>query len=217
MPKTLVLFYSRTGNTARIADAIAEGAKSVRFAEVDVRRIEDLAPEEVIAASPEWRDSRERLRKTYRTFGDVESLADYDGIILGAPTRYGVMAAELKHLIDRTGPLWSAGKLANKVGSAFTSVRTPHGGHETTLWSIMTPMANLGMIIVPPGYLDPAAFEGGSPYGATATTGAGEPSAADLSVARHQGKRVATVVEWVTHARGHEHGHGHAHGHAHAH
>ncbi|HEX6060373.1 MAG TPA: NAD(P)H:quinone oxidoreductase [Gemmatimonadaceae bacterium] len=213
MPKTLVLFYSRGGNTARIADAIAEGAKSVRFAEVDVRRIEDLAPEEVIAGVPGWRESREALRRKYRTFGDAASLADYDGIILGSPTRYGIMAAELKHVLDQTGPIWKAGKLVNKVGSAFTTVQTPHGGHETTLWSIMTPMANLGMIIVPPGYTDRAAFEGGSPYGATATTGAGAPTEADLAVARAQGKRVATVVEWVTHARAHEHGH--AHGHAH--
>ena len=220
MPKTLVLFYSRTGNTAAIADAIAEGAKAVRFAEVDVRRIEDLAPESVIASVPGWGESRERLRRTYRTFEDPMSLAEYDGIVLGAPTRYGVMAAELKNVIDQTGPLWNEGKLVNKVGSAFTSVATPHGGHETTLWSIMTPMANLGMIIVPPGYTDPAAFQGGSPYGATATTGAGGPADADLAVARSQGKRVAEVVEWVTHARSHGHGghgHGHAHEHAHAH
>lgn len=209
MPKTLVLFHSRTGNTAAIADAIAEGAKRVRFAEVDVRRVEDLAPEEAIAASPEWTESREQLRRKYRTFTDVTSLADYDGIILGSPTRYGIMSAELKNVLDQTGPLWSRGALANKVGSAFTTVKTPHGGHETTLWSIMTTMANLGMIIVPPGYTDPAAFQGGSPYGATAITGAGAPTEADLTVARSQGERLATVVEWVTHARGHAHGHAH--------
>jgi NAD(P)H dehydrogenase (quinone) len=215
MPKTLVLFYSRTGSTAILADAIAEGAKSVRFAEVDVRRIDDLAPEEVIEGSPKWRESREALRRKYRTFTDASSLADYDGIILGSPTRYGIMAAELKNVLDQTGPLWSRGALVNKVGSAFTSVKTPHGGHETTLWSIMTPMANLGMILVPPGYADPAAFEGGSPYGATAITGEGAPTEADLAVARGQGKRVATVVEWVTHARSHAHGHAHGHGHSH--
>ncbi len=207
MPKTLVLFHSRTGHTAAIADAIAAGAKRVRFAEVDVRRIEDLAPEEVIAGSAAWKESREQLRRKYRTFTDVMSLADYDGIVLGSPTRYGIMSAELKSVLDQTGPLWQTGALANKVGSAFTSVRTPHGGHETTLWSIMTPMANLGMIIVPPGYTDPAAFEGGSPYGATAITGAGSPTEADLTVARSQGERVATVVEWVTHARGPAHAH----------
>jgi NAD(P)H dehydrogenase (quinone) len=205
MPKVLVLFYSRTGNTAALADAIAEGAKSVRFAEVDVRRIDDLAPASVIEAIPDWKASRERLAARYQTFTDVNSLAAYDAMILGAPTRYGIMAAELKNVLDQTGPLWQAGRLVNKVGSAFTSVSTQHGGHETTLWSIMTPMANLGMLLVPPGYSDPVMFAGGSPYGATATTGAGAPGEADLAAARHQGKRVAEVVGWITHARSHKH------------
>jgi NAD(P)H dehydrogenase (quinone) len=205
MPKILVLFYSRTGNTAALADAVAEGAKSVRFAEVDVRRIDDLAPTSVIEAIPEWKASREKLAARYQTFPDVNALADYDAIILGAPTRYGIMAAELKHVLDQTGPLWQAGKLVNKVGAAFTSVSTQHGGHETTLWSIMTPMANLGMILVPPGYSDAVMFSGGSPYGATATTGGGAPGEADLAAARHQGKRVAEVVGWITHARSHKH------------
>ena len=205
MPKILVLFYSRTGNTAALADAVAEGAKSVRFAEVDVRRIDDLAPASVIAADPEWKRSREMLAARYRTFSDVDALADYDALILGSPTRYGIMSAELKNVLDQTGPLWQRGALVNKVGAAFTSVSTPHGGHETTLWSIMTPMANLGLIIVPPGYSDPVMFAGGSPYGATATTGAGAPGDADLAAARHQGTRVAEVTGWITHARAHHH------------
>jgi NAD(P)H dehydrogenase (quinone) len=205
MPKVLILFYSRTGNTAAIADAIAEGARSVRFAEVDVRRIDDLAPSAVIDAVPDWKASREKLAARYQTFTDINALADYDALIFGAPTRYGVMAAELKNVFDQTGPLWQAGKLVNKVGAAFTSVSTAHGGHETTLWSIMTPMANLGMILAPPGYTDPVMFSGGSPYGATATTGGAPPGEGDLAAARHQGKRVATVVGWITHARSHHH------------
>jgi NAD(P)H dehydrogenase (quinone) len=205
MPKLLVLFYSRTGNTAALADAIVEGAKSVRFSEVDVRRIDDLAPKSVIDSVPEWKSGREKLAATYQTFSDVNTLADYDALILGSPTRYGIMAAELKNVIDQTGPLWQRGALVNKVGAAFTSVATAHGGHETTLWSIMTPMANLGLIIVPPGYSDAVMFAGGSPYGATATTGGGAPSEADLAAARHQGKRVAEVVGWMTHARSHKH------------
>src|SRR6476661_8278863 len=185
MPKILILFYSRTGNTAALADAVADGAKSVRFAEVDVRRIDDLAPASVIDSIPEWKSSREKLSARYQTFGDVNALADYDALILGSPTRYGIMSAELKNVLDQTGPLWQRGALVNKVGAAFTSVSTPHGGHETTLWSIMTPMANLGLIIVPPGYSDPVMFSGGSPYGATATTGGGAgPTDADLAAAR---------------------------------
>ena len=205
MPKILILFYSRTGNTAALADAVAQGAKSVRFAEVDVRRIEDLAPTSVIESDAEWKSSREKLAARYQTFSDVNALADYDALILGSPTRYGIMAAELKHVLDQTGPLWQRGALVNKVGGAFTSVSTPHGGHETTLWSIMTPMANLGLIIVPPGYSDAVMFTGGSPYGATATTAAGAPGEADLAAARHQGKRVAEVTGWITHAKSHHH------------
>jgi len=205
MPKILILFYSRTGNTAALADAIAEGARSVRFAEVDLRRIADLAPETTIAAVPGWKEGRDALAARYRTMGPVEELEGYDAIILGSPTRYGIMAAELKNVLDQTGPLWNRGALVNKVGAAFTSVATAHGGHETTLWSIMTPMANLGMIIVPPGYSDGVMFAGGSPYGATATTGGGAPGEADLAAARHQGRRVAEVTGWITHARSHKH------------
>jgi len=204
MPKVLVLFYSRTGHTARIADALVEGARSVKFTEVDVRRIDDLAPAKVIASVPGWSESRSALAERYRTLEDVEQLAQYDALVLGAPTRYGVMAAELKNVIDQTGPLWNRGALVDKVGSAFTSVATAHGGHETTLWSIMTTMANLGLILCPPGYSDAVMFAGGSPYGATAVTGGGAPGEADLAAARHQGKRVATVTGWVHHAKGHQ-------------
>lgn len=213
MAKVLVLFYSRTGNTARIADAVAEGAGQVRFSEVEIRKVPELAPEDVIAKVPGWKESRDQLEGKYRSLGvgDIEELVQYDALILGSPTRYGTMSAELKVVLDATGPLWSRGALVNKVGGAFTSVATPHGGHETTLWSIMTAMGNLGMIIVPPGYTDPVAFKAGSPYGATATTGGGGPTEDDLAFARHQGKRVATVAGWVRHAMGHENEGGHSH------
>jgi NAD(P)H dehydrogenase (quinone) len=206
MPKVLVVFYSRMGHTAKLADAIVEGARGVRFTEVEARRIEDLAPESVIAQVPGWKDARDALAQRYRTLESAASLVDYDAIVFGAPTRYGVMAAELKNVFDQTGPQWEKGLFVDKVGSAFTSVQTAHGGHETTLWSIMTPMANLGMIIVPPGYTDPIMFTAGSPYGATATTNADAgPTDADLAAARHQGKRVATVTAMVTHAKSHHH------------
>jgi NAD(P)H dehydrogenase (quinone) len=207
MPKVLVLFYSRSGNTAKLADALAEGLKEVKFTEVEVRRIEDLAPESVVASVPGWKESRQALSQKYKTLESIDRLAEYDAIVLGSPTRYGVMAAELKNVLDQTGRLWSQGLLVNKVGSAFTSVSTPHGGHETTLWSMMTPMANFGMILVPPGYTDPVFFQAGSPYGATATTGpaAGPPTENDLLAARRQGRRVAEVTGWVHHARSHQH------------
>jgi NAD(P)H dehydrogenase (quinone) len=205
MPKVLVLFYSRTGNTAKLADAIIEGARSVKFTEVDARRLDDLAPEGVINSVPGWKEAREKLAAQYKLLEGFERLAEYDALVLGAPTRYGIMSAELKLLLDQTGPLWNRGALVDKVGSAFTSVATAHGGHETTLWSIMTPMANLGMILVPPGYSDPVMFAGGSPYGATSTTGGGSVGDADLAAARHQGKRVATITAQIAHAKSHQH------------
>jgi NAD(P)H dehydrogenase (quinone) len=205
MPKVLVVFYSRTGNTAKLADAIAEGARSVQFTEVDVRRLDDLAPQSVIDSVPGWKESRQQLAQRYKTLESYEELAEYDALVLGAPTRYGIMSAELKLLLDQTGPLWNKGLLVDKVGSAFTSVATAHGGHETTLWSIMTPMANLGLIIVPPGYTDPIMFQGGSPYGATSSTGGGSVAETDLAAARHQGKRVAEVTEMIAHAKSHAH------------
>ena len=213
MPKVLVLFCSRTGNTARLADAIAEGARSVRFTEVDVRRIEALAPTAPAAEPPAWQESGERLRQQYRTLEHVEELAAYDGIVLGSPTRYGAMAAELKHVLDQLDPLWAKGAFVDKVGSAFTSAARAHGGDQLALLSMLTPMCDLGMILVPPGYTDPAMLAGGSPYGATAVTGDAGPSEAALAAARHQGTRVAKVAEWVRHAKGHEAGSGHGHHH----
>jgi NAD(P)H dehydrogenase (quinone) len=197
MPKVLVVFYSRTGHTARLADAIAEGAQSVPSTTVSVRRIDDIASEAVIDAQPKWKESRERLAAAYQTLSSVEELVDSDALVLGAPTRFGVVAAELKQVLDQAGPLWAKGAFADKVGAAFTTVQTPHGGHETTLFSIMTVMANLGMILVPPGYTDRAVFSAGSPYGATSTTGTGGATPDDLAVARHEGKRVAVVTAWL--------------------
>lgn len=206
MPKVLIVFYSRTGHTAQLADAIAEGARGVRFTEVDVRRVDDLAPADVIATVPGWPEAREQLAAKYRTLESHERLADYDAIVLGSPTRYGVMAAELKNLLDQTGPLWTRGALVNKVGGAFSGAATPHGGQEATLVGIHNFMMHHGMIIAAPGYTDPALFQGGSPYGATAQNA---PTEADLAAARHQGKRIAEVTGWVTHAKSHHHGHHH--------
>jgi NAD(P)H dehydrogenase (quinone) len=210
MPKVLVLFYSRTGNTAALADAIGEGAASVKFTEVEMRRIDDLAPERVIEANAQWKAARAALAKKYRTLESVESIAQYDALVVGSPARYGIMSAELKNVFDQTGALWERGALVDKVGSAFGSVAAPHGGHELNMMSLLIPMMQFGMILVPPGYSDSSVFTAGSPYGATASTGSGVPTDGDLAVARHQGARVAKVAEWVRHAKSHE-AHGHKH------
>ena len=176
MPKVLVLFYSRTGNTAALADRIADGARSVRFTEVDVRRLEDLTPDPVIVADRAWAESRAQLRQRYRTLEEVNVVAEYDALVLGSPSHHGVMAAELGHFCEQLGPLAATGALTDRVGAAFTPPPI-----DTTLWSILTPLANLGLILVPPAAADP-----------------------------HQhGARVATVAEWVRHAKSHAAGHHH--------
>ena len=201
MPKVLVLFYSRTGNTASLADAIAEGAESVKFTEVEMRRIEDLAPASVIDADEAWKTANATLAKKYRTLESVESLAGYDALIVGSPARDGVMSAELKRTLDQAAALRERGALVDKVGSAFGSVSTAAGGHEGATLSMLIPLMHLGMIIVPPDY-------GGAPV----ARASGTPSGAALEGARQQGARVARVAEWVRHAKSHEaHGHGHRH------
>jgi NAD(P)H dehydrogenase (quinone) len=158
MPKLLVLFHSRTGRTAALADAIAEGAKSVRFAEVDVRRIEEPAAPEGAAGDPAAVASAEGSRGKHRVLADPAALAGYDGIILGSPARHGVAAAEVTRLLDRLRALGGAGALVDKVGSAFVPSE-PAGGHETALWSMLTPLARLGAILVPPFQADDAGAE----------------------------------------------------------
>lgn len=192
----LTAFYSRTGNVAKIAEAVAEGARQVDGAEVRLRRVDDLAPEEVIKSDERWWQSREDQRSQYLEPA-LEDLEWADAIILGTPTRFGNVTAELKLFIDKTGPLWVQGSLVNKVGAAFTSTSTIHGGNEMTLHAIFGPMMHLGMIIVTPGYADPIMFAAGSPYGATSVSGPNSdqgPTDADLAVAQFLGRRVGEVT-----------------------
>ena len=195
MPKILVLFHSRTGNTAALAEAIADGARGVRFTEVDIRRLEDVAAEKLADGIPAWREGREELARKYRT---LES-------------------AELRGVLDELGPLASRGGLVDKVGAAFTTALASRGGHEATLAGMITALASLGMLICPPGQGE-GAKGAGSPLGAIALTGEGGGiGEAELAIARALGKRVAKVAEWVRHAKGHESGHLHSHGHSHHH
>lgn len=187
MPKVLVLFHSRTGNTAALADAIAEGAGSVKFTEVEVRRIEDRAPVSETETSAEGNAARTALAKKYRTLESVESLAQYDALIVGSPVRQGAMSAELTQVLDQAKALAQRGALADKVGSAFVSASS--GEHDAEIASMLIPMMQLGMILVP---------------------GEAEASGGELAAARRQGARVAKVAEWVRHAKSHE-AHGHRH------
>jgi NAD(P)H dehydrogenase (quinone) len=194
MAKVLIVFYSRNGSTEKMALAVAEGAKA-EGAEVRLRRARDIVGPDVMAKAPGWAENAARLDAEYPapTSEDAEWA---DAIIFGTPTRFGNAAAELKAYIDSLGGLWFQGKLNGKVGSAFTSTSTPHGGNESTIISLYNPLAHLGFIIVPTGYVDPAVFKAGTPYGASHVSGqnSSPPTEDELAVARFQGKRVAQVA-----------------------
>lgn len=198
MPKVLVLFHSRNGNTAAVADAAAEGAASVRFTEVEVRRLEDLSPGASAAEAEASKTSRAALARKYRTLESVEILTQYDALIIGSPSRYGIMSAEMKLVLDQAGALAARGALRDKVGAAFGTAANANGGHETNVMSMLVPLMHLGMIIIPPGY---AGSDGATPE---------QGSADGREAARLLGARVAKVAEWVRHAKSHE---GHAHSH----
>lgn len=197
MPKVLVLFHSRTGRTAEIADAIARGAETVKFTEVEIRRLEDLAPEPgtggVADVQPE--PAGATLAKKYRTLESVESLSQYDALIIGSPARYGVMSAELARVLDQAESLSRRGALLDKVGSAFGPLDAAEAGLDAHVDSMHVALMHLGMIIVPPA------------HGASSARGHGADA---LALAQQQGARVAKVAEWVRHAKSHE-AHGHHH------
>jgi len=187
----LVAFYSRYGNTRALAEGIAEGAREIEGAQVRLRRAADLAPDDVIAADARWAAARAQMTELYPEPAN-DDLEWADVIFLGTPTRYGNPSAEIKLVIDKTGPLWLAGKLVDKVFSVFTSTSTPHGGNESTILAMLHPIMHWGGIIVTPGYADPAMFVAGTPYGASSVSGPNAdelPTEADMAVARFIGKR----------------------------
>lgn len=193
MAKVVIIYYSATGTTYKLARALEEGAKQAG-AEVRVLKVKELAPEEAIASNQGW--SAHRLETQDVPEATLADLEWADAIILGAPTRYGMPAAQLKQFIDTTGPLWGQGKLVNKITSSFTSAATAHGGHESTILSLNNTYYHWGSIIVGPGYADPIQFQSGNPYGTSHTSqnGAVPPDDVALNAARFQGKRVAEVT-----------------------
>lgn len=194
MAKVLVLYYSSWGHVEQLARAVAEGAREAG-AEVSVKRVPELVPE-AVARQFHYKLDQEA------PFADPGELGEYDAIILGTPTRYGNMAAQMKQFIDQTGGLWAKGALVGKVGSAFTSTASQHGGQETTLTSIHTVMLHHGMVIVGLPYAFAGlngveAVKGGTPYGATTIAdgdGSRQPSQVELDGARFQGKHVAQIA-----------------------
>ncbi len=194
MPKVLVLYYSSYGHIETMAQAVAEGARN-GGAQVDLKRVPETAPETVVKAAGFKTGQDAPVAK-------IEDLAAYDAVIVGAPTRFGRMPAQMAAFLDQAGGLWAKGALNGKVGAAFTSSATQHGGNETTLFSIITNLLHFGMVIVGlpyshGGQMTLDEIVGGAPYGATTIAGGQgqrQPSQLDLDGARHQGELVAKTA-----------------------
>ena len=194
MSKVLVLYYSTYGHIETMASAIAEGARSAG-AQVDIKRVPETAPEEVAKAAHFKLDQAAPV-------ASVADLESYDAIVIGAPTRFGRMPSQMAAFLDQAGGLWARGALNGKVGGAFTSTATQHGGQEVTLFSIITNLMHFGMVVVGlpyshAGQMTIDEIVGGSPYGATTIAGGQgqrQPSAIELEGARHQGKLIAETA-----------------------
>jgi NAD(P)H dehydrogenase (quinone) len=194
MPKILVLYYSSYGHIEAMAEAVASGARETG-AIVDIKRVPELVSAEIAKASYFKMDQRAPVA----AIGDLES---YDAIIVGTGTRFGRMSSQMASFLDQAGGLWAKGALHGKVGGAFTSTATQHGGQETTLFSIITNLLHFGMIVVglPYSYQKQMTLDeitGCSPYGATtisAGDGSRQPSENELGGARHQGKLIAETA-----------------------
>jgi NAD(P)H dehydrogenase (quinone) len=191
--KVAVIYYSSTGTTYRLARAVEEGAKEAG-AEVRLRKVKELAPEEAIASNEGWAAHRSEAQDVAEA--TLDDLTWADAIIFGTPTRYGLPTAQLKQFIDTTGGLWATGKLVNKVASSFTSAATAHGGQESTILALNNTFYHWGAIIVGPGYADPIQFQSGNPYGVSfkSDNGQARPDEVALNAARFQGRRVAEVA-----------------------
>ncbi|MER7169341.1 NAD(P)H:quinone oxidoreductase [Micromonospora sp. NPDC000207] len=178
--KVAVIYYSATGITYQMAQSAVEAAGDAG-AEVRLRKVRELAPEEAIRSNSGWHAHRLETQDVMEV--ELDDLDWADVVIFGSPTRYGMIAAQLKQFIDTTGPLWANGKLADKVYSAFTSTATSNGGQESTLLSLFNVFYHWGGIVVAPGYTDPSQFVAGNPYGASHTSNNGEVPPDDVALA----------------------------------
>lgn len=194
MSKVLVLYYSSYGHIEKMAEAIAEGARSAG-ATVDIKRVPETVPLEVAKSAYFKLDQAAPV-------ATVAELENYDAIIVGTGTRFGRMSSQMAAFLDQAGGLWMRGALHGKVGAAFSSSATQHGGQETTLFSIITNLLHFGMTIVGlpyshQGQMSMDEIVGGAPYGATTVAGGDgsrQPSEIDLAGARHQGELVAKTA-----------------------
>ncbi len=201
--KVQVIFYSMYGHIHRMAEAVAAGAREVEGVEVGVFQVAELVPPDVLE-----RSGAAAARKMFAHVPTAkpDQLAEADALIFGTPTRFGNMAAQMRNFLDQTGGLWVKGSLVGKVGSAFASTASQHGGQETTLTSFHTTLLHLGMVVVGVPYAEQRLMNmeeitGGTPYGATTLAGADgkrQPSENELAIARYQGRHVAQIAKALT-------------------
>jgi NAD(P)H dehydrogenase (quinone) len=197
--KILVLYYSMYGHTYKMAEAVAEGASEVPGTQVDIRRVPETLPPEVLKKMDAVEAEKAFFRNQVCTLDDLENA---DGIIFGTPTRYGDMCGQMRQFLDSTGQLWLKGSMVGKVGSVFTSTGSQHGGQESTILSFYTFLLHQGMIVVGlpytfEGQLTMKEITGGTPYGASTIAGVkGErmPSPNELDAAKFQGRHVAEIT-----------------------
>ena len=196
MTRLLVLYYSTYGHVETMANAVAEGARSVPGVEVTLNRVPETMPPDVAQKHGVKLDQAAPV-------ADPKEIGNYDAIIFGTPTRFGNMAAQMRNFLDQTGGLWAKGALIGKVGSVFVSTATQHGGQETTITSFHTTLLHHGMVIVGVPYSHAglttlSEVSGGTPYGAStlaAGDGSRQPSANELDIAKFQGKHVAEIAK----------------------
>lgn len=198
--KVQVVFYSMYGHVHRMAEAVAEGVREVKDAEVTLYQVPELVHKDILEKS-----GAAKAKEVFEhiPIAKVEQLPDADAIIFGIPTRYGNMCAQMRNFLDQTGGLWAKGALIGKVGSIFTSTGTQHGGQETTIISSMITLLHLGMVIVGVPYSETRLMymdeiSGGSPYGASTITGPDGsrlPSENEIAIARFQGRHVAEIAK----------------------
>ncbi len=204
--KVQIIFYSMYGHVFKMAQAIAEGAREVKGVDVDIFRVPELVPEEVLIKSG--------AKEAQTAFAHIPvikpaEMEEADAIIFGTPTRFGNMCAQMRNFLDQLGGLWMKNAFVGKIGSVFASTGTQHGGQETTITSFHTTLFHLGFVIVGVPYSEKALtnmdeITGGTPYGATTMAGNDgkrQPSENELTIARHQGKHVAQLASELKRGR----------------
>ncbi len=191
--RLVVVYYSTYGTNHAMAEEAARAGREAG-AEVRLRRVRETAPEEVVKGQDAWHDHLESTKDIPEATPD--DMVWSNAYLFSSPTRYGGAASQMRAFIDTLGPIWQEGKLANKAASALTSAGNPHGGQETTIWTLYTTFAHWGAIIVPPGYTDDTVFaSGGNPYG-TAVTASEDAGLTDEKRAaiRHQTRRLVEMA-----------------------